>query len=70
MNAQCRQHFSTLANAGAKAPTRPFTPYEVKVRETMRQKRRKHFAAEEAARLDPTLGPVRPWPGSRWRATA
>jgi hypothetical protein len=33
MSAQRREHFSTLATVGAKSPTRPFTPYEVKVRE-------------------------------------
>ena len=56
MSAQRREHFGALANVGAKSPTRPFTPHELKERELMRERRRKHFAADEA---------VKPWPGPK-----
>src|SRR5437899_240071 len=64
MSAERREHFSSLDRLRGKADrtaTRSFTPYEVEIRETMRQRRRKRFT-EVAAALGPA---IRSWPGPR-----
>jgi hypothetical protein len=68
MSTQRREHLGTLDQVhGTRdhSPTRDLSPYEGKVREIRRQKRRKRFAEMAATLRDPTLPSVRPWPGPR-----